>query len=907
MWVHATLFGISGAAIAQAIEPAAPIVPDSVIEGADMDTYQPAEVHPAADRPAEVEFDARFFPSSTGAQIDVSRFARGNAMLPGTYLIRIGVNGEWKGREELVFVEVEGQDSAQACLDRGMLRRLGIDMRKVEAEAAPHAQRPEPAPTPSRLADGEMACGDLGRYVPGATLHFDASEQVLDLSVPQLYLAREARGYVSPEYWDSGATAAFVDYRLNATDTQSAGRSQRHGYLGIGAGFNLGHWRFRHNGSMSWSSGSERAYQSNSAYAQRDVPWLQSQLVIGDTYTSGDQFDSVRLRGLRLATDDRMLPPSRTGYAPVVRGVAETHARVSVRQRGVLLYETTVAPGPFEIDDLYPTGYGGDLDVIVVEADGRERRFAVSYAATPNLLRPGYSRYSFSAGRIREMGLQAEPYLAQATLQRGLSNAVTGYTGASASEGYSALQAGVALNTKIGALSADLTASRARLPGTDERRGESLQLRYSKALSHIGTSFSMGAYRYSNAGYLGVLDAVRLRDLIERGGSADDYGRMRSRVDLTLNQAMGAAGSLYFTGSSTQHWGWRDDLLNFTLGYANTWRRINYGVNLQRTRVSFAEYFGDDRVDETDTQVNLTFSVPLGHTPRSPTLSSSVAHSRDAGSSTRIGVTGSALEGALSYGVSGGHSDRSGSNGGVNGEYRGSQGVISASYSQGRGYHASSLGLSGGVVAHPGGITLAQSLGETIAVVHAPGAKGARVSSANGVKLDRRGYAVVPYLVPYRRNTIDLDPKGTSQDLEFKSTSQEVAPRLGAVAMLEYETVDGRSLMIKAEREDGTPLPFGAAVFDERGNHVGVVGQASRLFVRTDAEQGRLTVQWGESGEQRCQIDYGLPGAASELAWDSFLPLSSRCARTTADAEPEAPDTVAAAGATRHDTNTNEG
>ena len=45
-------------------------------------------------------------------------------------------------------------------------------------------------------------------------------------------------------------------------------------------------------------------------------------------------------------------------------------ARIEVRQNQQLIYSSTVSPGSFVIDDLYPTGYGGDLEVLVIEADG---------------------------------------------------------------------------------------------------------------------------------------------------------------------------------------------------------------------------------------------------------------------------------------------------------------------------------------------------------------------------------------------------------------------------------------------------------------------------------------------------------------------------------------------------------
>lgn len=83
--------------------------------------------------------------------------------------------------------------------------------------------------------------------------------------------------------------------------------------------------------------------------------------------------DSNSLRGIRLASDDRMLPGSLRGYAPVVRGWPEVTPVVTVRQNGNIIYETTVPAGPFSISDLYPSGYGGDLTVTVTESDGQTR------------------------------------------------------------------------------------------------------------------------------------------------------------------------------------------------------------------------------------------------------------------------------------------------------------------------------------------------------------------------------------------------------------------------------------------------------------------------------------------------------------------------------------------------------
>ncbi|MDP1045118.1 fimbria/pilus outer membrane usher protein, partial [Klebsiella pneumoniae] len=50
---------------------------------------------------------------------------------------------------------------------------------------------------------------------------------------------------------------------------------------------------------------------------------------------------------------------------------------VTVRQRGVLLDEVSVAPGPFVLNDLFATGYGGDLTVTVTEAAWLKRELRV--------------------------------------------------------------------------------------------------------------------------------------------------------------------------------------------------------------------------------------------------------------------------------------------------------------------------------------------------------------------------------------------------------------------------------------------------------------------------------------------------------------------------------------------------
>ncbi|KRP59746.1 fimbria/pilus outer membrane usher protein [Pseudomonas trivialis] len=776
----------------------------------------------------QVEFNPAFFADrAAGLQVDISRFNQGNVVLPGSYRADVHLNGQWIGRETVSFVRVPGQDAAQMCLAREALQRFGVSVDTVTAFSA---------------------CTDIATYLPGASSRFDSGENRLDLLIPQIYLVRQPRGYVDPQHWDSGINAAFVRYNANTFVTQTAGRSLGSSYLGLNTGLNLGDWHVRHNGSYSRTS-TAAGYQSSASYVQRDLsPW-RSQLVIGEIYTPGALYDSVRLRGASLFSDDRMLPDSQSGFAPVVRGVAETNARVSVRQRGVLLDEVSVAPGPFVLNDLFPTGYGGDLHVTITEADGRMREFIVPFAANANLLRPEHSRYSLSVGQLDEIGLRHRPMLMQATYQRGLNNLLTGYTGAVLGDDYRSQLLGAAVNTPLGALSLDLTHANARLPGHGASEGQSVQLRYSKNFADSGTHFALGAYRYSTQGFLSVSDAAHVRDLAIDGLKLDSVSRLRDRMDISLNQSVGS-GSAYLTGSSQNYWNRTNGNLTFTAGYSGAWRGLNYTVSAQRTRDLLSE-----RVDK---QVDFTLSLPLGSSARPPTLTTTAYHG-DQSSGERVSLGGSLGERSeLSYGFSTSHARGGGNASSADLRYQASQGVLSAGYGQSDAYRSSAVGITGGVVAHSGGVTFAPELGDTIGIVQAPDAQGARVNGNRSAQIGKSGFAVVPHLTPYRQNVVELDPRDLAVDIELKTASQNVAPRAGSVVKLPFETVSGQALLISAVREDGEPLPFGADVFDEDGASVGIVGQGAKAFVRVSRPRGRLRVKWGGLLEEACTFDYAL-------------------------------------------------
>ncbi|HAT6803640.1 TPA: fimbria/pilus outer membrane usher protein, partial [Citrobacter freundii] len=371
------------------------------------------------------EFDPSLLRQEGQSQIDVSRFVYGSNVLPGKYRIDILVNQNMVSHQEVTFKSSEeNKNKVVPCLSPDIIKLVNLNNEKL-----PFAVR--------KALTEAAACTDLPQLITGATVKFDADRQQLNIDVPQVYLQHTARGNIDPSLWDSGVPALMLGYYMNGYESHYSGMdTSRSFYSSLNAGLNIGKWYFRHNGSYNWDQDMGGRYQSNNTYVQRDIEAVRGHLYLGQYYTSGQMFNTVSYTGAQLATDDRMLPASQRGYAPEIRGVAKTNAKVTVRQSGNILYQTTVPPGAFLIDDLGPTGYGGDLDVTVEEADGTLQQYSIPYSSLAQSLRPGAQQFTATAGKMDDYNTSEKPLFYEVTFMRGITNILTVYTGAQYSQNY---------------------------------------------------------------------------------------------------------------------------------------------------------------------------------------------------------------------------------------------------------------------------------------------------------------------------------------------------------------------------------------------------------------------------------------------------------------------------------------
>lgn len=810
-----------------------------------------------------VEYDSSFLMGDGATAIDVSRYSDGNPTPVGTYTVKVFVNEKPIASQTIPFIDI-GKKSAEACLTPKNLAQLHIKQPEIVGEKA----------VLKRGDEESDDCLNLPALIEQSSVEFDMGDQRLDITVPQAWVKKGYEGYVEPSLWESGIPAALLSYNINGYHNTNNGVDNDSMYAAFNTGINLGAWRFRANGNYNWDRDNGSNFDFQNRYLQRDLPTLRSQLIMGEAYTTGETFDSVSIRGVRLYSDSRMLPSQLANYAPVIRGVANTNAKVTVTQSGYKIYEATVPPGPFEINDLSPSGYGSDLIVTIEEADGSKRTFSQPFSSVMQMQKPGVGRWDFSAGEVNDDDIHDKPYLAQGTYYYGLNNYLTAYSGIQGTNNhYLAGLIGVGLNTPFGALALDVTHSRTEIPDDKTYQGQSYRLTWNKLIEPTNTSFNVAAYRYSTQDYLGLNDALQLIDDAkynddDQRDTMDNYARMKNQITLSISQPLQDGetdyGSFYLSGSWTDYWATGDSRSDYTLGYGKGFSWGSMSINLQRTW---------DEDGEKDDSLYINLSIPLanllgGENRRSGFTSLSTQMRTDFNGSHNLSMnsSGNNEDNTLNYSVNTGYTmQKEGkdiSDIGGYASYQSPWGDISASASANNDSNRQySLSTDGGFILHSGGLTFTNdnfSNSDALVLVKAPGAKGARINGG-GSTIDRWGYGASNALSAYRENQVSLDIDTLENDVELKSTSTMLVPRDGAVVFASFETDQGRSAIITMTRDDNKMIPFGAEVF-EGDTSIGNMGQGGQAFVRGINERGELTVRWFENNQPtRCSATYQLP------------------------------------------------
>jgi len=759
--------------------------------------------------------------SAAAKSIDLSRFERGE-QLPGTYRVQIWLNHEYVRTDNISFVAINGLGLAPE-LNRAILAQLGVRVSAFSKLA--------------ELPDSTIITNP-GDFIPDAKASLDFDRQRLDISIPQSALENHARGQVDPARWDQGISALLLNYSFNGSRnwTKQGGTDDQF-YLNLQSGVNLGPWRLR-NYSTAIKSGGKHNVSSVSTVLSRDIQFLKGQFQVGESSTPGEIFDSFLFRGMQLYSDDTMLPESMRGFAPIIRGIARTNAMVTVKQNGYTVYQTYVAPGSFAIRDLYPTSSSGDLEVTVKEADGSEQRFVQPFSAVPVMLREGRLKYALSGGEYRTSKKGAQtPTFGMGTLAYGVSSRLTLYAGALGAENYlsGVVGAGVSFG-ELGSISADATLAESKLQDgkTTRQQGQSYRLQYSKTVTTTDTTVTLASYRYSTQGFYTFQEV--------NDYSSQRYNK-RSRLQLNLSQSLSSWGSFYISAYQQDYWR--------RTGYE---RSISTGINTSISDISYSlgyTYSETPGYEKKDQILAFSMQVPLSKWLPQSWVSYSVNAQKNGPETHQVGLSGTALaDNNLSYSLQQGYASSGGeARSSVSGTYKGGYGTLSAGYNAGRDNRQFNFGLQGGVIAHKHGVTFSQPLGDTVALVEAPGASGLKVRNNPGVKTDWRGYAVVPYVSAYQENAVGIDTRSLGTETDIAESVVTVVPTRGAVVRASYKVATGYRALVKLLFKH-KPVPFGAMVRVKNSDLMSIVGNEGEVFLSGLNSSDAISVSWGQTSCQ---------------------------------------------------------
>lgn len=674
------------------------------------------------------------------------------------YLI---INDNFKG-ELAVNLGLDGQP----CINAPLLREWGIRDAAIVMETTPEGC----------ILPDVLSARKIGVF-------YEPIAQLLTVDIPAGMLGDSKLA----GRWDDGINAAFVNYQFNYGHYagENYRDTQRHEslYVDITTGVNVGPWRLRYQPVYQKEIWGNPTWHTERALAYRDIKAWRATLTLGDSVTPSVLFDNVRFRGISLVSDSRMLPDGLRQFSPWVRGFARSNAEVRVRQNGEIIYQTFVSPGAFVLKDVYPPALEGDLTVTIRESDSTETERKIPYSSMPNLVYAGQWRYDASVGKYQPYyGMEEEqPGFAQASVSYGLPGKVTLYGGFQGADIYRSAAVGIGKSlNQWGAISADYTFSSARQPRRSAPdTGGMARMRYAKAFPAWESSLSLMAQYYPRQRYRTFGTVIDQQSTYwwdwEDGIFVGDFDEEKKyRLEARYNQYLSDSDSLYLTLTREATRGNQRGETSVEMGFSASLGKVDVALYAEYNRPSYGK---------EQAQLGLSVSLPL-NALGAPRMKLNYDHTlaNDRTDSRRIGVSGTLLDDySLSYNASTSQSQRNGSSQDLSANYQYNAGDLRVGHSQGAGYRQQNLELAGSLMAHQEGLTLGQTLGETVAIVSVPGTPGIGIDNQYGVTTDWRGYALIGNLTPYRINSLTLDSLELPDTLELPESDQEVVPTAGAI------------------------------------------------------------------------------------------------------------------------------
>jgi len=635
-----------------------------------------------------------------------------------------------------------------------------------------------------------------------------------------------------------GGTAALLNYSLLGMNNEFASGRSEFRSLDTVAGFNAGDWIVRSRQNYTVQDGKSRT-EHLYTYGQKTLTGLKSTFQGGQINVANSLFSGDAITGVQLVPEAGLRGGARNNGA-VVEGVANSTARVEVRQNGALIQTTVVPAGPFTLTNMPLLSASTDLDVTVIEADGSRRQFSIPSASFGGGTQGAAPGYSIAAGKFRPQSgdtRSTSPSLVTGTGTWTLNRRTNASAGVMLADGYQALgwatDHALTPTTSLGLRQVMSTAAEEGKKGTQVSANLSAQ-----ATQKLALGFSV---THQTEGYRELADTTYQQEDAQwyQTRYRDQYTSSVSWSDATLGGfRLSHAYSTQFDNQATQR------LIG---SWSKNFRWATVSVNLEKTLGETGPFgYGDTAY--------LSVSMPLGQGSLRTYVNNDQRGTRTGGTySQQVNdVVGYRLQAERDS--SDRETDLSVS---TNLLPRYTQATLGYSRN-GQDSTTYNASLTGAVVAHDQGVTFTPyEVADTFSILSVGDVSGVKVTTPQGpVWTDAGGRAVAPGMLAYQNNRMEIAAKSLPRNVDIVNGYKELKVGRGSVSHVDFGVVSSRRVLMTATFPDGRVLPKGLAVSNGT-QYLTTVVDKGQVFLPNVEAGAQLTVAMSDN--QTCALDFTLP------------------------------------------------
>ncbi|EFR7905977.1 PefC/AfrB family outer membrane usher protein [Escherichia coli] len=714
----------------------------------------------------------------------------------GKYLIDIIFNGSKIGSS--IELNISEKESDKLCFSADWLSKNGIKINKNFYNAE---------------FDAARQCYIIENDA-NSQIKFDPSLQELSIDMPQAgFIDTKKEGGT----WDYGSTGFKLAYDLNTSKSSNQDRTT---YGNIEGQINIGEWVLLGRG---YAYQGEK-FQSNNLLLTHAIKSIKSDILIGKTQSYNTLNNGFTFYGAQLKSNQDMYPWNSQSYAPVINGIARTHARVTVEQGGYTLKSFVVPPGPFVINDL--TGvYSGDIILKIYEEDGtvKEQRFPVD--VLPNLLKPGNYNYNIAIGsKVDQYSdkRDEDSLFAQMTYDYGFVP-FTLNTSALVDKNYTNVGLGFIRSFGwFGAVAMSGNLSQAKYHNGKAMNGFSASVKYARALGE-NANLQLIGYRFNSENYIDYSDFnYRYYSLLNN--------RPKQRYESIITYQLPEMN--VFLNMSA----WKEDYWDRS---SEVGANLNLSKSFNNISVSLNAGYSKLQGMENDYNAGVSLSVPFSVFDKSHYSFSGINYDRRNGTNFNTGVAGN-INSRLSYNASINQS-RNTTGSAVSASYLFDIVQTSASYSQMGSTSSSSFQVGGSIIGVPdAGIIFTPVKNDEIAVVQMEDVPGVRFNGS--MPGDKKGRAVIP-LTAYNNNTITVNADNLPQSVELTENAINVTPTENAIIYKKVKYRKINTYIVKVISGNGFVIPMGSIAKNAENQEIGYVNNGGILLMNLEEkDEGIISV-----------------------------------------------------------------